>query len=565
MKLLPKSLLTTVCSTKVGAFNSLSTINVFPFRRLSTMVTTLDKNPTFINPSVSENSMKMNRNPIPIPHRTLPEPKGQDLDFVNIAYSHLIHSDWKKLTALSTHLTPFRVKHVLLKVQKDYVLSLEFFTWVQTHKPSSLTLETHSIVLHILTKNRKFKSSESILRGILDSDSFDLPSKFFDSILYSYRMCDSSPLVFDLLFKTYAHRKKFRNATDTFCQMRDYGFLPIIESCNKFLSSLLDSERVDIALGFYKEMRRNRISPNVYTLNMVMHAFCKLGNIESTVEVFKNMESMGFIPSVTTYNTLISGHCNKGLLSLAMKFKNLMEKNGIQPNVITFNTLIFGFCKKGKLHEANRIFSEMKATNVSPNVVTYNTLINGYGQVGNSEMGASLYEEMLRNGIKVDILTYNALILGLCKKGKTKKAAYLVKDLDKNSLVPNASTYSALITGQCVRKNSERAFQLCKSMIRSGCRPNKHIFEMLMSTFCQNEDFDRAAEVLLEMLEKCMAPDSIILSELYCGLHHCGKDELAMKLFRKMEIRGLLPKGFDKLRTINCAPENGEKESGGLS
>ena len=48
------------------------------------------------------------------------------------------------------------------------------------------------------------------------SVSLELPAKLFDAILFSYRICDSSPRVFDLLFKTYAHAKKFRNATDAF-------------------------------------------------------------------------------------------------------------------------------------------------------------------------------------------------------------------------------------------------------------------------------------------------------------------------------------------------------------
>ncbi|KAK0590775.1 hypothetical protein LWI29_031523 [Acer saccharum] len=110
--------------------------------------------------------MKKNLNPIPVTHRTVPEPKGQHLDFVNIAYSHLVHSYWDKLNSLITHLTPFRVKHVLMKLQKDYVISLEFFNWVQTHKPNSHTLETHLMILRILTKSKKFKSAESILKGL---------------------------------------------------------------------------------------------------------------------------------------------------------------------------------------------------------------------------------------------------------------------------------------------------------------------------------------------------------------------------------------------------------------
>ncbi|WRX08244.1 Pentatricopeptide repeat - like 10 [Theobroma cacao] len=477
--------------------------NHFPGRQFSTLLDSVKLKP--FNDGISR---RRNWYPIPIPFRTIPEPRGQDLDFVNVAHSHLIHSDWDKLNALSTHLTPFRVKHILLRIQKDHVLSLEFFNWVQTQNPTSHSLETRSMILHILTRNQKFKSAESVLRTIIASGSLELPAKLFDSILYSYRICDSSPRVFDLLFKTYAHTKKFRNATVAFCRMKDYGFFPTVKSCNAYLSSLLNLHREDIALGFYREMQRCRISPNIYTFNMVIHAFCKSGKLEKAVEVLREMESVGFSPTIASYNTLIRGHADKGLMSLAMKLRNSMGKDGVLPNVVTYNTLINGFCKDDKLHEANKVFIEMKALKVAPTVVTYNTLINGYSQAGNSEMGNRLFEEMSKNGVKADILTYNALILGLCKEGKTKKAAYLVKELDKENLGPNASTFSALISGQCVRKNSDRAFQIYKSMVRSGFHPNEHIFNMLISTFCKNEDFDGAVQVLNDMIDRSVVPDS---------------------------------------------------------
>ncbi|KAF5482606.1 hypothetical protein F2P56_003163 [Juglans regia] len=520
-----------------------------PFRRFSTLLNSLAK--THTSEDITVKLGRRTWKPIPIPHRTLPEPRAQDLDYINVAHSHLIHSDWAKLRSFSTGLTPLRVRQILLKIQKDHVLSLEFFNWVRIEKPTCHTLETHSIILHILTKNRKFKSAESILRGVLVSCSLDVPSHLFEEMLHSYRLCDSSPRVFDSLFKTFAHMKNFRYATDTFRRMKEYGFFPTIESCNAYMSSLLDLHRMDIALAFYRELRHHRISPNVYTHNMVMCAYCKLGKLEKAVEVFREMEIMGCRPNIASYNTLIAGHCNNGLLSSAIKLKSSMEKNGVHPNVVTYNTLINGFCKEGKLHEANKLFVEIKTMNFAPNTVTYNTLINGYSQLGNSEMGSRLYEEMLKNQVKTDILTYNALILGLCKEGKAKKAAFLVKELEKENLVPNASTFSALISGQCVRKNSERAFQIYKSMIRSGCHPNEHTFNMLVSTFCKNEDFDGAVQILREMLERCMAPDSGTLSEVCCGLRLCGRSQLAKTLCSEMEARHLMPAGFDRSKIIN--------------
>ncbi|KAM2015498.1 hypothetical protein FF2_045225 [Malus domestica] len=90
----------------------------------------------------------------------------------------------------------------------------------------------------------------------------------------------------------------------------------------------LDLRRADVALALYREMRGCRISPNVYTLNRVMAASCKLGKLENAVKVLEEMECMGCSPSVVSYHTLIAGHRDKGLLSSSLKFRNLMAKTG---------------------------------------------------------------------------------------------------------------------------------------------------------------------------------------------------------------------------------------------
>ncbi|XP_028797371.1 pentatricopeptide repeat-containing protein At4g26680, mitochondrial-like [Neltuma alba] len=217
------------------------------FRQFSALIDPSAGNRVSIESSIPHKPNIRVSSPFPIPHRTIPEPKGQDLDFVNVAHSHLIHSDGAKLNLLSSGLTGFRVKHVLLKIQRDHT-------------------------------------------------SLDLPSKLFQALLYSYRTCDSSPRAFDSLFKTFAHMKKCRNATDTFCRM-EYGFFPTAESCNAYLSSMQF-----IVLSFYNAMLRNRISPNVYTVNMVMCAYCKLGKLQEAVEMLETVESRGLSPNIVSYN-----------------------------------------------------------------------------------------------------------------------------------------------------------------------------------------------------------------------------------------------------------------------
>ncbi|GFP83621.1 pentatricopeptide repeat-containing protein at4g26680 mitochondrial [Phtheirospermum japonicum] len=481
-------------------------------------------------------------------HETILPARGQDLDFINIVHSHLIHSEWDKLSKLAPGLTPFRIKHILLKTRKDHVISFEFFNWVDLKNSKSNTLDVISIILHILTKNRHFKSSESILRRVLETGSSDLdfPRRVFDALVYSYRMCESSSRVFDALFKTHASMNKFRNASDCFRWMSECGFYPTVESCNTYLSALCGLNRSDIMLVFYKEMRRCRISPNVYTVNMVIDAYCKLGKLETAIEVFKEMEGMGLACNVVSYNTLIAGYCSKRLLSGGLKIKNAMEKNGVRANDVTYNTLINAFCKEGELHESNKLFREMKSADVAPTTVTYNTLINAYSENGNSRMAIQMFDEMCVRGVKADILTYNAVIMGLCKEGKTKKAAYMVRELDKGKLVPNSSTFAALITGQCARNNAGRAFQIYESMVRSCCYPNETTFKMLISAFVMNEDYDGAVRVLKEMMRRAMAPDSNVLSSIFDGLSRDEKEDMVMDLRNEIESRRLLPEGFEK-------------------
>ncbi|KAI3786399.1 hypothetical protein L1987_40045 [Smallanthus sonchifolius] len=488
--------------------------------------------------------------PIPIPHRSIQEPRGQDLDYVNVAHSHLLHSDWAKLDKLLPNFDSFRVKHILLKLQNNYSISLKFFKLVELHNPNLLTLETNSIIIHILTKNRKFVSAESVLKKIISSCDVAMHSKLFDSIIHSYRMCDSSPRVFDALFKTYAQMKQFRNATDTFVRMKEYGFLPTVESCNLYMSALLSMNRAGIAVSFYNEMRRVRIMVNVFTLNMLINGYCQLGKIENARQVFDEMRDMGFSPLVSSYNTLVAAYVSQGLLSTGIKLKMTMEKNGISPNVITCNTLIHGFCNEGKLQDAYKVFNEMRIMNVAPNTVTYNTMISGYCRLGKTEKGTQIFEEMLRNGIKADILTYNALLLGLCSVGKTRKAAYLVQELERKKLVPNASTFAALIRGQCVRKNPDRAFQLYKSMVKSGCRPNVDTVKMMMSSFLKNGDFDGAFCVFREMLERPVGPASVVLSELCKEFSRVWKDRLVMKLLKEVDDGCLALERFEKVKSV---------------
>ncbi|KAJ0113149.1 hypothetical protein Patl1_01842 [Pistacia atlantica] len=188
------------------------------------------------------------------------------------------------------------------------------------------------------------------------------------------RMCDSSPRVFDSLFKTYAHMKKFRDATDTFCQMKDYGFLPTIESCNKYLGSLLDLNRVDIALGFYGKMQR------------------QVGNSDMGSRLYEEMLRNGVKVDILTYNALILGLCKEGKTKKAANLVKVLDKENLVPNASTFSGLITGQCVRKNSERAFQLICLKRR--ITPDSVVLSELHSGLSQCGKDDLAMKLLNKM---------------------------------------------------------------------------------------------------------------------------------------------------------------------------
>lgn len=339
----------------------------------------------------------------PIPHRTIPEPKGQDLDFVNVVHSHLIHSDWDKLNKLSTHFTPFRINHILLKIQKDHVLSLEFFNSLKTLNPISLTLETHSIILHILTKKSKFKSAQSILRTLLASRSIDLPGH-----------------------------------------------------CNKGLLS--------IATKLKNLMGKNGLEPNVVTFNSLIHGFCKEGKLHEANRFFSEMKVMNVTPNTVTYNTLINGYGQVGNSNMAGKVYEEMMRNGVKADILTYNALILGLCKEGKTKKAAFLVKELDKENLVPNASTYSALISGQCARKNSDRAFQLYKSMVRSGCHPNEQTFKMLTSAFVKNEDFEGAFNVLMDMFARSMASDSNTLLEIYDGLCQCGKENLAMKLCHEM-----------------------------------------------------------------------------------------------------
>ena len=73
---------------------------------------------------------------------------------------------------------------------------------------------------------------------------------------------------------------------------------------------------IDERKRVYIDMLNDMILPNIYTLNMMVNAYSKMGNtVEANLYVSKIFLA-GLSPYIFTYTSLIPGYCRLKLLNL---------------------------------------------------------------------------------------------------------------------------------------------------------------------------------------------------------------------------------------------------------
>ncbi|KAH7575198.1 hypothetical protein JRO89_XS02G0061400 [Xanthoceras sorbifolium] len=432
------------------------------------------------------------------------------------------------------------------------------------------------------------------------------PKKMLEMLLYMFHLlCLQSPtlvsvVAFRLLSKIEINNFNISIITRPFdlaVNLSDddgtFVFSCLKDTCQFCDSSSGGDNWVQFAEKVYTEMVRSKISPNVFTYNILIRGFCVAGNIEMGLSFFSQMEKNGCLANVVTYNTLIDGYCKLRRIDKALELLRTMCVKGIEPNLISFNVIINGLCREGRLKETSGVLNEMTRKGFVPDEVTYNTLVNGHCKEGDFHQALVLHAEMVKNGLSPNVVTYTSLINSMCKAGNMNRAieffdqmhvrglrpnqrtyttlvdgfsqlgyvdeAYRVlNEMTDNGFVPSIVTYNALINGHCVVGKIEEAVGVIQNMIEKGLVPDVVSYSTIISGFCRNRELDKAFDIKREMVEKGVSPDAITYASLIQGLCYQGRLAEACDLFQEMLSIGLPPDEIAYTTLINAYCAEGD-------
>ncbi|GJY80277.1 pentatricopeptide repeat-containing protein [Tanacetum coccineum] len=314
---------------------------------------------------------------------------------------------------------------------------------------------------------------------------------------------------------------------------------------NRFLSSLVKSDRVDEAVSLFENvvLRSRCCLVDTCSFNIVISGLCRAREVDKAFGIFNQMRNFGCLPDSVTYNTLMYGCCRVGKVDKAHELlREVCTVDGCSPDVVAFTSVISGYCKLGKMEEGLVLFDKMVIYGIRPNTITFNSIIDGYGKIGDMGSVLNMYEKMLNHGCTPDVITFTSILDGHCRVGELHQGLKIWDEMNRRNLYPNIYTFSILINSLCKESRFSEARDLLRQLKKRGDIIAKaFIYNPVIDGFCKAGNVDEANVIFKEMEEKRCKPDKLTFTILIIG--HCAKGRMveAISLFDKMLIVGCAP------------------------
>ncbi|XP_022889694.1 pentatricopeptide repeat-containing protein At1g80150, mitochondrial-like isoform X1 [Olea europaea var. sylvestris] len=246
----------------------------------------------------------------------------------------------------------------------------------------------------------------------------------------------------------YGRAGMFKHAVNTFYDMHLYDCKRTVKSFNATLKVLTQSRDLEAIESFLRDVPFNfGIELDVFSINIVIKAFCEMGLLDKAYLVMVEMEKMGISPDVITYTTLIAAFYKANRWEIANGLWNLMILKGCLPNVATFNARIQFLVNKGRAWDANKLLGLMHCYGIRPDEITYNLVIKGFSCAGYLEMVTRVFNAFCHEGYKPNQKIYQTLIHYLCRAGNFDLAYTFCKDSMQKNWYPSVDSICKLLEG----------------------------------------------------------------------------------------------------------------------
>lgn len=296
------------------------------------------------------------------------------------------------------------------------------------------------------------------------------------------------------------------------------------DSINFLLQSCITNKEVGFlhALLVWKKFKENRIRPDIYSFNLMLHCIreCSLGEPEAAkvlleMEKEPNKQISGSVGQLQEPKSLE----NNKQVENTQNSLEIANRTDFIPNLLAPVPYLGNMVKLEEIKTAeHRLFlaggcsgflKNMENNKVTPEIKTFTMLLDNIpGTIAAEQI---LLSAMKKSKIKPDIDFLNMMIKKRSLRFDYKGAKEVLELFDKYNYRPNIFTYGTLALG-CETLEESRA--LLQEMTDNGYRINIEILGALVRQACVKQNFYYVLEIMELALKEKINPNKIFLEHL---------------------------------------------------
>ncbi|KAL4195298.1 hypothetical protein AMTRI_Chr05g63940 [Amborella trichopoda] len=301
---------------------------------------------------------------------------------------------------------------------------------------------------------------------------------------------------------------------------------------NSIIRAYAHSHEPKEALSLYQTMLEREVSPDNYTLPIVIRACIRLSSPKTGLTIHGQVIKLGFEFDIFVKSGVLNLYINFQRLDVARCMFDEMDER----DVVLWTTMIAGYANSDNSKEAFLLFEEMQNTGISPNRVTIVSLLSACAKLGALNKGRWLHKYIEDKWPSPDLLVGNALVNMYAKCGCLYEAKRIFDSMKEKNVV----SWNAMIGGFAQANSGTEALALFEEMRLVGPTPNGFTMVSVLSACAQLGDLKLAKKLHsyveeLELIEK----DVFVGNGLINMYAKCGAIERANSVFRQMRVRDI--------------------------
>ncbi|XP_022736327.1 pentatricopeptide repeat-containing protein At1g73400, mitochondrial [Durio zibethinus] len=395
------------------------------------------------------------------------------------------------LDQLGLQLTTPLVMDVLQRLSLEEKIAFRFFTWAANQQNYAHQPQAYNQMIDILSSTKYKIKQFRIVCDMLDymkrSNKKAVPVEDLLLILRQYTEKHLTHL------QKFSKKKRIRVKTQ-----------PEINAFNLLLDALCKCSLVEDADVLFNRMKR-RVTSDANSYNILFFGWCRVRNPKRGMRVLEEMIQLGHTPDNFTYNTAIDAFCKAGLVTEAAELFEFMRTKGStlsSPTAKTYAIMAAALMHSNRIKECFELIGNMINSGCLPDVLTYKELIEGMCSVGKIEEAYKFLEEMGNKGYPPDIVTYNCFLKVLCDNKKSDEALRLYQRMIDVGCMPSVQTYNMLISMFFHMGDLDGVFETWQEMDKRGCAQDIETYCIMIDGLFSHNKVEDACFLLEDVVNK---------------------------------------------------------------